>query len=172
MVLKFCRGYGSGTVVFCAKLQNHWANEIDVLDKRDFARSELKMGFRRVPIIQQPMTGLFTNVFSPVIQNRLSEISSSSHPNYNNSSLENFALDMTVVYAWHVWIFVAGGLLAKKGNLATLCFHLILNLEWTIVTRTGPRDSFSPAYIFSLSFIIFFWVISIDRQMHTICKYI
>ena len=38
IVLQFCTEHDSITVVLCAKLQNDWTNETDVMDERDFVR--------------------------------------------------------------------------------------------------------------------------------------
>ena len=48
IVLKFCTEHGSYTVVLCTKFQDDWIIETDVMDKRDFARSEFKMIFGRM----------------------------------------------------------------------------------------------------------------------------
>ena len=48
IVLKFCTEHGSYTVVLCTKFQDDWIIETDVMDKRDFARSEFKMIFGRI----------------------------------------------------------------------------------------------------------------------------
>ena len=48
IVWKFCTGHGSDTAVLCAKFQNDWTTETDVMVERDFARCEFMMGFGRL----------------------------------------------------------------------------------------------------------------------------
>ena len=47
IVLKFCTEHDN--VVLCAKFQNDWTIKTDVMDKRDFARLELKMFRTDIP---------------------------------------------------------------------------------------------------------------------------
>ena len=42
IILKFCTEHDSDTVMFCAKFQEDWIIEMGVMDKRDFARFELR----------------------------------------------------------------------------------------------------------------------------------
>ena len=44
-VLKFYTEYGSDTVVLCAKNQNDWIIDTDLMDERDFSRFEFKRSF-------------------------------------------------------------------------------------------------------------------------------
>ena len=51
--LEYCTEHGNDTAVLCAKFQNVWRTETDVMDERDFARFEFKMRFRRIFYIAQ-----------------------------------------------------------------------------------------------------------------------
>ena len=51
--LRFCTEHGSITTVLCAKLQTDWTIEKDVMDERDFASFEFKMGFGRISYIAE-----------------------------------------------------------------------------------------------------------------------
>ena len=43
IVLQFCIEHASDIAMLCAKLQNDWTDGMDVMDKRDFVRFEVKM---------------------------------------------------------------------------------------------------------------------------------
>ena len=57
----FCTEHGSITAVHCAKFQTDWTIETDVMDERDFARIEFKMGFGRISYIAQAGSGMVTH---------------------------------------------------------------------------------------------------------------
>ena len=43
IVLKFCTEHGSDTAVLCAKFQNDWATETELMDEREFTRFDFKI---------------------------------------------------------------------------------------------------------------------------------
>ena len=51
-----CTEHGSDTAVLCAKFQNDWTTETDVMDEQNFARFEFKMSFGALPWITRPLT--------------------------------------------------------------------------------------------------------------------
>ena len=51
IISKFCTEHGSIIAVLCANCQNDLTTEMDVLDKRDFARFPFKMSFGRITYI-------------------------------------------------------------------------------------------------------------------------
>ena len=53
--LKFCTKHDSDNVGLCAKFQNDWTTETDVMIKRDFVRFIFKLIFRRISYIAQPL---------------------------------------------------------------------------------------------------------------------
>ena len=54
VVLRFCTEHDRITAVLCAKFQNYWATETNVMDERDFARFEFKISFECSSFIAQP----------------------------------------------------------------------------------------------------------------------
>ena len=48
VILKFCTEHGSLTAMLCAKSQNHWTADIDVINKQDFMRFDSRNIFRWV----------------------------------------------------------------------------------------------------------------------------
>ena len=54
IILKFCTEHGSDTAVLCAKFQNDWMNETDVMDEQVFARFEFKISSERYAILHSP----------------------------------------------------------------------------------------------------------------------
>ena len=51
--LNFCTKHGSDTAMLCAKFQNDWIIDTDVMDECDFAIFEFKMSFQRISRIAQ-----------------------------------------------------------------------------------------------------------------------
>ena len=64
--LRFCAEHGSDTVVLCAQFQSDRSTEAWVVGKRDFARFELKMNFRRISYIAQgPRSSKMVDMIRP-----------------------------------------------------------------------------------------------------------
>ena len=49
IVLNFCTEHGSITAMLCAKFENIWTTEIDIMDEWDFARFGLTMSLQTYP---------------------------------------------------------------------------------------------------------------------------
>ena len=58
ILLKFCTKHDSDNVGLCAKFQNDWTTETDVMIERDFVRFRFKLIFRRISYIAQPLEPL------------------------------------------------------------------------------------------------------------------
>ena len=54
---KFCTKHGSDTAMLCAKFQNDWGTEMDVMDEQDFVRFDFEMSFRGLSYILQQSPG-------------------------------------------------------------------------------------------------------------------
>ena len=48
IVLKFCTEHGSDTAMLCAKFQNNWTIQVDVMDELHLTGFEFKMSFGHV----------------------------------------------------------------------------------------------------------------------------
>ena len=68
IILKFCTEHGGITVVLCAKFQNDWTADTNVLDERDLARFEFKMGCGRINHHKVYFMGHFTEMLNGLVQ--------------------------------------------------------------------------------------------------------
>ena len=51
--MEHCKEHGGDTVVLCAKFENDWTTEKDLMDERDLARFKFKVSFGRIFYIAQ-----------------------------------------------------------------------------------------------------------------------
>ena len=53
IILNFFTEHGSDTAMLCAKFQDDWTIDTDVMDEQDFGRFEFKMSFRQLSYVAQ-----------------------------------------------------------------------------------------------------------------------